>query len=225
MKKSLTSLLLTTTAVTLITSSTAIAYDKGDIILRAGPTTVVPNENSNTVAGITGSAVDVGSSTQPGLTLTYMYTSKIGIELLLATPFDHNVTGNNVLNNAGITDIASAKQLPPTLTINYYPAAPSSRIQPYFGTGINYTIFFDEQADKSFETIVGSTDVELEDSWGLALRAGVDYQLSDKWSLNASVWYIDINTEATLKTGALGTVNVDIDIDPYVYMLGLSYTF
>ena len=67
--------------------------------------------------------------------------------------------------------------------------------------------------------------MDLDDSWGLALRAGVDYQLSDKWAVNAGLWYIDIDTEATLKTTGLGKIKVDVDIDPYVYMVGLSYKF
>ncbi|MEH6359019.1 MAG: OmpW family outer membrane protein [Pseudomonadales bacterium] len=225
MKNSLKSVLFATTAVALLASGYAAAYEAGDYIFRAGPTTVSPNEDSGTVAAIAGSELAVNESTQLGLTLTYMYSDHIGIELLAATPFDHDVSGNSVLVGAGITDIASSKQLPPTLTVNYYPAAPSSKIQPFFGAGINYTIFFDEQADSAFETIAGSTDVELDDSWGLALRAGVDYQLSDNWALSASMWYIDIDTEATLKTSNLGTLKVDVDIDPYVYMVGLSYKF
>lgn len=225
MKNSLKSLLLATTAATLMASTAAVAYEQGDIVIRTGPTTVAPNEDSSTVAGIPGSEVEVGNSTQLGLTLTYMYTNKIGIELLVATPFDHDITGNSVLNGAGITDIASAKQLPPTLTVNYHPASTNSKFQPFIGAGINYTIFFDEQADKSFEALAGSTDVKLDDSWGLALRAGIDYQLSEKWALTASMWYLDIDTVATLKTAGLGTIKVDVDIDPYVYMVGLSYKF
>jgi len=225
MKSTLKSILFATTAATLMTSTSAAAYEAGDFIFRAGPTTVSPNEDSGTVAGIPGSEVRVDDSTQLGLTLTYMYSDHIGFELLAATPFDHDISGNSVLAAAGITDIASSKQLPPTLTVNYYPAAPSSKIQPYFGAGINYTVFFDEDADSAFEAVAGSTDVELDDSWGLALRAGVDYQLSDKWALNAGLWYIDIDTEATLKTTGLGTIKVDVDIDPYVYMVGLSYKF
>lgn len=225
MKSTLKCILFATTAATLLASTSAIAYEAGDFIFRAGPTTVSPDEDSDTVAGIAGSEVHVDDSTQLGLTLTYMYSDHIGVELLAATPFDHDVSGNSVLEGAGITDIASSKQLPPSLTVNYYPASSDSKIQPYFGAGINYTYFFDEDADSAFEAVAGSTDVDLDDSWGLALRAGVDYQLSDKWALNASLWYLDIDTEATLKTTGLGTIKVDVDIDPYVYMLGVSYKF
>ena len=58
----------------------------------------------------------------------------------------------------------------------------------------------------------------------MAARAGFDYPITDKWSINASVWWIDIDTEATIKTD-LGNVEFDVDLDPLVYMFGVSYKF
>ena len=53
----------------------------------------------------------------------------------------------------------------------------------------------------------------------------MDYQIDKEWHVNASVRYIDINTEASFTVGgAEGNVN-DIDIDPWVYTLSVGYTF
>jgi len=221
MKATIKSLLLISSAAALASSPAANAYEAGDILIKGGAATVAPNEDSGTVT-ITGGEVKVNDNTQLGLTFTYMYTDKIGIELLAATPFEHDIAGTKAL--AGV-DIASIKHLPPTLTLNYYFADSNSKIQPYIGAGVNYTIFFDEDADSDLEgALGGSTDVELDDSWGLAFHAGVDYQLNDKWALNAGYWYLDIDTNATLK-GPAATLKVDVDIDPHVYMIGLSYKF
>lgn len=48
--------------------------------------------------------------------------------------------------------------------------------------------------------------------------------LTDRVLLNAAVWYADIDTEASFDVA--GTPGkVDVDIDPYVYMVGLGYRF
>ena len=44
----------------------------------------------------------------------------------------------------------------------------------------------------------------------------------DTLFLNAQVRYIDISTDATVKTTA-GNVDFDVDIDPMVYMIGLGF--
>ena len=49
--------------------------------------------------------------------------------------------------------------------------------------------------------------------------------LTDKVILNAAVWRIDIDSKATARHPALGQVKVDIDIDPWVYMVGVGYRF
>ena len=96
--------------------------------------------------------------------------------------------------------------------------------QPYVGLGINYTIFFDEDLS-SRQKDNGFSNLELDDSWGLAYQLGMDYMLTDNLLLNAQVRYIDIDTTATVDHNALGKVKVDVDVDPFVYMVGLGYKF
>jgi len=64
----------------------------------------------------------------------------------------------------------------------------------------------------------------LSDSWGLAVRAGVDFPIGERWALNASMYWIDIDTEAKVSTD-VADVKFDVEIDPFVYMLGVSYRF
>jgi hypothetical protein len=50
------------------------------------------------------------------------------------------------------------------------------------------------------------------------------YMLTDNLLVNAHVRYIDIDTTGT--TSFAGEkVKVDVDVDPYVYMVGLGYKF
>jgi len=204
-------------------STAAVAYEQGDILVKGGVAKVSPDNRTTSTTLGDDKGLSVDSDIQLGLTLTYMYTDNIGVELLAATPFDHNINGAGPLTSAG--NLGSTKHLPPTVTVNYYPLASSSKVQPYVGAGINYTHFFDTQSTTTLDnTLVGPTDVHLKDSWGLAAHAGIDYEIGANWSVNAAVWYIDIDTTATLTTGS--TVHkIGLEIDPMVYMVGLSYKF
>jgi outer membrane protein len=222
------------TAASLLTLGIGVdvqAYQAGDMIMRFGTATVAPNDESSTVrlnGGyiVSGGEAKVDSDTQAGVTFAYLLTENLGVELLAATPFKHNITGNKSLQGAlGIKDLGEAKQLPPTLTLQYYFNGLSSSMTPYVGAGVNYTTFFSEDASHGLEsTLGGKTSLKLSDSWGLAAQAGLDIQLNDNWLLNAAVWYIDIETKATFKSPA-GTVKTDVRVDPWVYMAGIGYKF
>src|SRR5690606_25155225 len=74
----------------------AQAFEAGDIIVRAGAVTVDPHEDSSDInhallGDIAGTKATLDSDTQLGLNFAYMLTDKVGIELLAATPFSHDV--------------------------------------------------------------------------------------------------------------------------------------
>ena len=206
------------------------AYEEGDWILRVGAATVSPNEDSDKVIIPTEPAtvlkgVDIDSDTQLGLIGAYMITDKFGLELLAATPFEHDIS----ISGTGI-DAGSIKHLPPTLSLQWYPRGGQAGWQPYLGVGLNYTYIFDEEVDSDLEdalgALIGASEVDLEadNSFGFAAQAGVDFPLSEHWALNAGVWYLDIDTEAKIITD-VGTVKFDVDIDPWVYNIGIAYKF
>ena len=209
-----------------VASPLALAHKEGELILRAGAAMVDPQTDSDELelngAALAGTKATVDVNTQLGLTLSYMLTDHIGVELLAATPFQHRV---GVKGLGGLDGkLGDVKQLPPTLSLQYYPMAATSAWQPYVGAGVNYTTFFDEKLT-STRKAQGFSDLELEDSWGLALQVGSDFMITDKLMLNAAVWYIDINTTATTRLGGVNKVKVDVDIDPWVFMLGMGYKF
>ncbi len=101
----------------------------------------------------------------------------------------------------------------------------TSKWQPYAGIGLNYTTFFSESLSSEAKTGPTATSMSLDDSCGLAGQVGIDWDLGNNWLLNAAVWRIDINTEATKKTSSIGNVTADVDIDPWVYMISAGYKF
>jgi len=208
----------------------AHAHQAGDFILRAGAITTAPNESSGDIkldgAKVSGTKATLDSDTQLGLAFAYMLTDHIGLELLAATPFQHKV-GVKGLGPGLDGKLADIKQLPPTLSLQYYPMEPSSKFQPYAGVGINYTMFFDEDLSSNRKA-QGFSNMKLKDSVGIAGQLGMDYMLTDNLLLNAAVWYVDIDTKASIDGPSalgVGKTKVDVDVDPWVYMVGIGYKF
>ncbi|OOE13241.1 outer membrane protein OmpW [Stutzerimonas degradans] len=205
----------------------AQAFEAGDIIVRAGAITVDPREDSGNVkaggAALPGTGATLDSDTQLGLNFAYMLTDKVGIELLAASPFSHDV-GTKGLGGLKLGEI---KHLPPTLSVVYYPLDKTSAFQPYVGAGINYTWFFDDKLTSEAEnSALQLRGLDMKDSWGLAAQIGMDYMLTENVMLNAQLRYIDIDTTGTTYSEAASAkIKVDVDVDPFVYMVGLGYKF
>ena len=100
-----------------------------------------------------------------------------------------------------ITDVhlASVKHLPPTLVAQYHFLEPNATFRPFIGAGLNYTVFFDEEASSTLKAVLNTDDVkvELDSSFGIALQAGFNYHLNEKWGIHAMVSKMDINTDAS----------------------------
>ena len=201
---------LLATSIAVLGSSQVMAYEAGDIMVKAGVINVAPKNDNVSITGV--GKVEVKDDTQLGLTGTYMITPQVGIEVLAATPFKHTVEldGNK---------IGTTKHLPPTVSVQYYPMDSSSAIQPYVGAGLNMTFFFDEAG-----AVKGDALGPLGDSFGLSFSAGVNYDIDDKFMANLAVWYIDIDSELEGSNTALGK-DYDVEIDPIVVMAGVGYKF
>lgn len=234
----------------------AQAFEAGDFVLRAGVVHVAPDDSSDSLnvtgfvapidgANVTldGAEVGVDANSQLGIRATYMFANHLGLGVLGATPFKHNIKGEGALSAVG--DLGETKHLPPTITLQYFPLDSGSKFQPYAGVGVNYTTFFEEKTNSTMNTVlnsvagdltggvladaVSSSELELDDSFGVAVELGMDYMLSDNFGLNAAIWWADIDTEATVTAYAgdvkAAEVKTDVEIDPMVYMVGFTYKF
>lgn len=187
----------------------ARAVEKGDWLVRAGAGYVSPKSDNGTVDAL-GLGVEVDTATQFAFNVTYLMTDNFGVELLGALPFKHDVSVDT------LGKVAEATHLPPTVTLQYF-FTPKSNIRPYVGAGINYTTFLDVET----EGALAGTTLDLEDSWGYALEAGVDVDITKNMFFNVAVWYMDIDTKA--KSSAAGDFTVNID--PWVAFVGLGWRF
>ncbi len=215
MNKKILSGLITASLLSATLAAPAFAHQQGDIIVRVGALMVAPNESSDDV--LTLGEFEVSDNTQLGLNFTYMATDNIGIELVAASPFSHEVS----LGDLGV--IAEVHQLPPTLLAQYYFGNASSKFRPYVGAGVNFTVFYDTKFNDT-GTGANLSNLDMSNSVGLAAQAGIDYMINDKWLVNASVMYADISTDVTFKAGT-EDVKIKTDIDPLVYMVSIGYVF
>ena len=221
-----------------MSTTTMAAHSPGDILLRIGAVTVMPDTESGAVSGlpdgVNNARVDVEDNTQLSLTATYMLTSNLGVEVLAATPFTHDIVGQGDIEGVAVGE---TQHLPPTLSLQYHFGSENGVFNPYIGVGLNVTMFFSEEVDgqlvdtlNTLPTIAGlgginSVNMELDPSIGLAAQAGVDVKVAENWYLNAAVWYIDISTTAELTTDLGTTHEVDVDIDPWVFNVAVAYKF
>ncbi len=202
-----------------VVSAPTLAHETGDIIVRAGAAGVFPNDDSDSLNAIPGANVTVEDTWSLGLTGTYMVTNQLGIGLLGAWPFKHDIEGDGTISN--LDKVAEVKHLPPTLTLQYH-FATRSNLHPYIGAGLNYTYFFDEETSGTLD----GTKIDLESSFGFALEAGVDFEFNDGWLISGQVWYANIETEANISGGGLGlNENIDVEIDPVIFMVGIGKKF
>ena len=191
-----------TAAAIIAAAAPALAQSKGDMTIGIGVHNVNPQGSSNTAAG----SISVGTSTRPTLTFEYFVADKIGIEVLGAWPFEHNI------KLAGAGTVGKTKHLPPVISIQYH-FVNQSKITPFIGLGVNYTTFFDDVGTGA----LAGVPLSLGDSWGLAAHAGVDLKISDAGSLRFDMRYIDIGTDVKVGGADIGKV----DIDPLV--VGMAY--
>jgi outer membrane protein len=214
----------------LCAGQSAYSYEAGQWLVRGGATTVDPKSDSDGLQINNGAPladeVRVGDDTQLGVAIAYMLSSNVAVELLLATPFKHDIYGKgSTLSSLGIDKVGSTKHLPPTLTLQYYPLDAKSPVQPYVGLGVNYTRFFSEDTSSAVDSNFAGADLELDDSTGFAVQLGVDFAIDEHWFANVSVWRVDIDTDAKIKFDG-GVLNVDdVKIDPWVYNIGIGYAF
>jgi len=198
----------------------AQAYEKGDWIFRAGYGVVDPQ---GTAASFTDEGeslyIDVDSGSALTLTGAYFFSPNWSFEVLLASPFTHDIYLG--ATDAGTEKIGEVSHLPPTFTFQYH-FMPDAAFRPYVGLGLNWTTFFDEKLVS--ELSEQGLSLSVDDSFGAAVQLAADVPLGDKWLLNFDVRWISLEADASLSDGVDAEV-ISLDISPLVYSINLGYRF
>lgn len=192
---------------------TALAQNgKSPWMIRARLLGIEPDDDSSDITVIGGKAT-VDDAITADVDFSYFFSDNVAAELTLAVA-EHDVEAKNT--SVGKIDLGDVKLLPPTLTLQYH-FIPDGKLRPYIGTGVNYTVFFDDDPGEAL-------GIDYDNAFGFALQAGVDIGIDDNWAINFDVKKIYLETDVSVR--ALGTeVKTEVDIDPWLFGVGLAYRF
>jgi outer membrane protein len=172
--------------------------------------------------GIVGPGIPPGADAETGDAWTAIFviertlTPNVGVELVLGIPptIEAKATGSVAFLG---DNVLSAKNVAPTLLFNYYFGEPTATWRPYLGAGVNYTHFTD------IRTSLPVQSVDMSDSWGLAVQAGINYAADRNWGLFASIARVDVKTDLVAVGSTVLTTT--IDFKPITYSFGVWYRF
>ncbi|MEK0082498.1 OmpW/AlkL family protein [Benzoatithermus flavus] len=181
----------------------------GDFMIRLRGIGIVPTDRAK--IDVIGGDTDISNEFVPEADFSYFLTDNLALELIAATA-RHDVRAKNTA--VGDLDLGKVNHLPPTLLLQWH-VAPDSIISPYFGAGINYTIFYNADVGKDIDKI------EYDNSLGWALQAGTDVHLASNWWLNLDVKYIHIQSDVEVNNA----IKADVDVNPWIFGIGLGYKF
>jgi outer membrane protein len=191
----------------------AMAYDAGTWVLRGGAGVVMPDDPAADLGEGVNLIVDDGTSLILGG--TYFFSPNWALDILASAPFKHDIKVEGFGESVKIGEV---KHLPPTVSMQYH-FVPDGKFQPYFGVGVNYTIFSSESIDPD---VADSLDVDS--SVGFAAQLGADLVLNENWVLYFEARYINIEPDVTISAEGQSET-VGIEINPFVVGVGFGYMF
>lgn len=159
----------------------------------------------------TGLDLSVNDKVIPEVDISYFFTPNIAAELILTYPQKHDI-------KSGSAKIGSLKHLPPTLLLQYHFDGMGA-FKPYVGAGVNYTRFSSVSWTPAVRAALNPS-IE-KDSFGFALQAGVDFEISKNVYLNLDVKKVQIRTDVK----SFGTKVGEFKVDPLLVGVGVGFRF
>jgi outer membrane protein len=210
-----------TIATLALASAAAIACGAAqaeDNIVKLGVSQYTTHSKTTGVTGIgvpPGADATTTDATTAIFTYERMVMPNLGVELVLGYP--PTIKGNAAGSVAFLgDDILSAKNVSPTLLLNWHFGEAGDTWRPYVGIGVNFTRFTDIKSSLA-------TDVQMSDSWGIAGQVGINYAIDKNWGLFGSIAALKVKSD--LVAAGSTVLTTTIDFRPIVYSLGVSYAF
>ncbi|WKT59296.1 OmpW family outer membrane protein [Microbulbifer thermotolerans] len=193
---------------------------------------------------------DLDGETTWNFSVGFMPIDHMSVELGYIGKAEHDLdlTGldSDFVQDFGVSKIraGSIDRRSATLMFNWFPVCKESWVQPYVGIGAHYTDYdsvrFRTAANDYLAEVagaIGPAKLYLEDDWGWAGQIGIDIMLGreSNWLVNAAVQYLDSDVQTDLHyqapnfyfspTTVINAARTDIELDSWVYNLGIGYRF
>ncbi len=204
----------------------ASAQSAGSWLARVGVTHLAPDVNSGNLSApsFPNTKVDAKSNTQLGGGITYMLTDNLAVDVPLATPFKHDLTGDGAI--AGVGKLGSTKAIPATLMMQYRFNEANAAFRPYVGLGVTYAYFYDEKTTATLNGLTGGTlanptTAKVDNKFGALAQLGFVYNFNERWFVDASYSKSFLKTKIHLSSGQ----SINVKLDPNVFALAVGYRF
>ena len=235
MKKTTVAALASALALSFVASSPAMAGSTegkfqvkllGSAVLADGK--IVGVETPPTVVALgAGTQTKANDNYVPTIAVEYFATPNISVETICCLT-QHRVSGTAgsvaTVNVTNVDLVDHVLILPATVTLKYHMNV--GPVKPYVGVGPSVFFFIDEKPSSAAATALAITRTKLDNSFGVALQAGVDVPLNAKGmglSLDAKKYFMD--TKAHFYQAGGEVLHTKHSLDPWVLSAGLAYRF
>jgi len=230
-------------------------YTAGTAVVRIGASWVDPDDSSSNLRYpelfpfFDGSRFELDSDTTWNFSAMFMPADHFGVEFTYTGQSDLDMDLRNLdtyyldqySDNNNRLRIGTLESSSGTLMFNWFPVCTESWIQPYIGIGANYTDFDNFNLRENANDYLAIVDdgmgidypgrVRVDGGWGWAGQVGVDilFGRDSNWLVNAAVQYLDVQTNVDIhypvENTFVNAIRTDLDVDPWVYNLGIGYKF
>ena len=208
------------------------AQDAGTIEVKVLGSAVLPDGEIDSIEGGTLATTVAGLGVQteasdnyvPTVAVEYFFSPNISVETICCVTAHHvNATAPTALDGATLAD--EIHIIPATFTLKYHFGA-AGGIRPYVGAGPTYFLFLEDKAGAGATAALGATEVNLDDTFGLALQAGIDVPLNETFllSLDAKRYFVAPNAHFYNATGT-EVLETKHKLDPWVLSAGVGFRF
>ena len=185
--------------------SAEASWERTDWIVRGGVSQVDPKSGDLSLSPTTTLGVD--DDTGFSFDITAMLSQNWGAELFAAPAQNHTTTA---ITGRSVAQYGEVEPLIETLTAQYH-FNPLGRMRPYVGAGLGYAQFSGERP----------AGLSLGSSWGPAAVAGIDLCVTQRFFVNLSARWVNVESKVKLNGDRVG----DVALDPMIYSLNLGYRF
>lgn len=181
-------------------------------VLPDGDSTVSVN------GGASISGLKISNAVVPEVDITYFFTKNIAVEAICCLA-PHSIKASGTL--AGIVGaqnkVGDTLLFPPTIMLQYH-FTDFGAFKPYIGVGVNWTHYFNNDAG------AGYSNLNIDDSFGVAAQIGFDYMINRNWGVNFDVKRIYMRPDASVRFNGI-PVTAKVHIDPWIVGGGIVYRF
>jgi len=203
----------------------AAAQSKGQFTVSVGANQLKPNVESGAISApaLPNSFGDVGKDTQPVAVITYGLTDNISVETAVGTPYKHKIYGAGAIAAGG--QLGTVEALPAIALLQYRFFKPDARFRPYVGLGITYAMFQKETGSFRMTALTNPggtpTTFKIDDKWTVSGQIGAQFNVNEKWFLNASYIKTKLRTDVHFSTNQ----HQHMKLDPDSFILSVGYKF